>query len=70
MRQKNKFYEELVSKNLTDEQMSKEMQRWDRKNTVMSEVDPVLGRFERIPKAALYPSQALANLSPAQKKIL
>lgn len=65
---KNKFYEELVSRNLTDEQMSKEMQRWDRKNTVMSEVDPVLGRFERIPKAALYPSQALANLSPAQRR--
>lgn len=65
---KDAFYKELISKELSEEAMNKETRKWDRIHTVMSEVDPSLGRWERIPKASLYPSDALNKLSSAQRE--
>lgn len=65
---KEKFYEELTSRNLSEDQMNREMRKWDKQNTYMSEVDPSIGRWERVPKAKLYPSTALSKLTPAQRE--
>ncbi len=64
---KNKFFEEISSSNLTEEEKDKELRKWIKKNTIMIEVDPSISRWERIPKSSLYPSDALSKLSPAQR---
>ncbi len=58
----------LEDRNLSDEQILKEINKWQRDNTIPVLVDEVAGRWERIPRRDLYPSDALSKLNTAQRQ--